>query len=189
MARPPESATSQRRERLKELVKAIFDDSDETYGHRRVHAALARQGQHCSVELVRGLMRELELVPCQPRPWRRSLTDADPAAGPIPDLVSRDFTADTPGEKMVGDVTYISTWEGWVYLATVIDCYSKAVIGWAMGDNYKTPLIEAAIEMAARNHDLKPGAIFHSDYAEPCVKPRDRGMVCAGRVALSDSSA
>jgi transposase InsO family protein len=159
----PESATAQRRERLKELITDVFDDSDETYGHRRIHAALARQGEHCSVELVRGLMRELRLVPCQPRPWRHSLTDADPTAGPIPDLVARDFTADAPGVKMVGDITYIPTWQGWVYLATVIDCHTKAVIGWAMDDNYKTPLITAAITMAARNHAMKPGAIFHSD--------------------------
>ena len=159
----PESATAQRRGRLKALIIVIFDDSDETYGHRRLHAELARQGQRCSLDLVRGLMRELGLVPCQPRPWRHSLTAADPAAGAIPDLVDRDFTAVTPGEKMVGDITYIPTWEGWLFLATVIDCHTKAVIGWAMDDHYRTPLIGAAIRMAARNHNLKPGAIFHSD--------------------------
>jgi transposase InsO family protein len=64
---------------------------------------------------------------------------------------------------MVGDITYIPTWQGWVFLAIVIDCYTKAVVGWAMDDNYKTPLITAAITMAARNHDLRPGAVFHSD--------------------------
>ena len=159
----PESATAQRRGRLKALIVVIFDDSDETYGHRRLHAELARQGQRCSLDLVRGLMRELGLVPCQPRPWRHSLTAADPAARAIPDLVDRDFTAVTPGEKMVGDITYIPTWEGWLFLATVIDCHTKAVIGWAMDDHYRTPLIGAAIRMAARNHNLKPGAIFHSD--------------------------
>src|SRR5262249_1680241 len=79
------------------------------------------------------------------------------------DLLARDFTATAPGEKMVGDITYIPTWEGWVYLATVIDCHTKAVIGWAMDDNYQTPLIEKAIRMAARNYALPPGAIFHSD--------------------------
>lgn len=161
--RRPQSATAARRERLKTLITVIFDDSDETYGHRRLHAELLRQGERCSVELVRALMRELGLVPCQPRPWRHSLTEADPAAGVIPDLVARDFTAQAPGEKMVGDITYIPTWEGWIFLATVIDCYTKAVIGWAMADNYRTPLISAAIRMAARNHDLTPGAIFHSD--------------------------
>jgi putative transposase len=158
-----ESATALRRGALKVHIVKIFTDSDETYGHRRVHAELARLAQHCSVELVRGLMRELQLVPCQPRPWRFNLTEQDPTAGPIPDLVDRDFTADAPGVKMVGDITYIPTWQGWVFLATVIDCYTKAVVGWAMDDNYKTPLIVAAIRMAARNHDLKPGAIFHSD--------------------------
>ena len=108
-------------------------------------------------------MRELGLVPCQPRPWRRSLTEQDAAAGPIPDLVNRDFSADAPGGKMVGDITYIETWEGWLYLATVIDCATRKLVGWAMDDNYKTPLIIDAIKMAARNLDLPEGAIFHSD--------------------------
>ena len=159
----PASATAARRDRLKLLIAGVFADSDGTYGHRRVHAQLVRWGEHTSLELVRGLMRELGLVACQPRPWRHSLTEADEAAAPIPDLVRRDFTAQAPGEKMVGDITYIPTWEGWVYLATVIDCHTKAVVGWAVDDNYKTPLISAAIGMAARNHGLAPGAIFHSD--------------------------
>jgi putative transposase len=143
--RRPQSATVARREKLKQLIVVIFEMSDETYGYRRIHASLLRSGHACSLELVRALVRELGLVPCQPRPWRHSLTNQDPAAGPIPDLVRRDFTAAAPGEKMVGDITYIPTWEGWVFLATVIDCYTKAVIGWAMSDNYKTPLISAAI--------------------------------------------
>lgn len=161
--RRPQSATAARREKLKQLIVVIFDESDETYGYRRIHASLLRSGHACSPELVRALVRELGLMACQPRPWRLSLTDHDPAAGPVPDLVCRDFTATAPGEKMVGDITYIPTWEGWVFLATVIDCYSKAVIGWAMSDNYKTPLISAAINMAARNHKVGNGAIFHSD--------------------------
>lgn len=159
----PISAAAQRRDRLKLLIKKAFDESDETYGHRRVHAQLLRWGETCTSELVRALMRALGLEPCQPRPWRYSLTDADPAAGPIPDLVRRDFTASAPGVKMVGDITYIPTWEGWLYLATVIDCHTKEVIGWAMDEHYKTPLIEEAIKMAVRNHDVRPGAVFHSD--------------------------
>jgi putative transposase len=108
-------------------------------------------------------MRDQQLVPCQPRPWRVSLTDNDGGDPAIPDLVNRDFTADTPGQKMVGDITYIPTWEGWLYLATVIDCHTKAVIGYAMNDHYKTPLIIEAICMAARNIELPDNAIFHSD--------------------------
>src|SRR5690348_10594639 len=106
-------------------------------------------------------MRELGLEPCQPRPWRFSLTEGDGQAHEIPDLVRRDFTAGAPGEKMVGDITYVPTWQGWLYLATVIDCATRKVVGWAMDDNYKTPLITVAIEMAARNVDLPADAIFH----------------------------
>ena len=158
----PESATVKRREELKLLITKAFGDSDGTYGYRRVWSQLARWGVRAGLELVRGLMRELGLVACQPRPWRPSTTRQG-QAGPIPDLVNRDFSAAVPGEKMVGDITYIPTWEGWVYLATVIDCATRKVAGWAMDDNYRTPLITAAIEMAARNLDLPGGAIFHSD--------------------------
>jgi len=158
----PESATAKRREELKLLIAKAFDDSDGTYGYRRVWWQLARWGVRAGAELVRALMRELGLVACQPRPWRPPTT-VQGQAGPIPDLVNRDFSAEVPGAKMVGDITYIPTWEGWLYLATAIDCATRKVIGWAMGDNYKTPLITAAIEMAARNIDLPGGAIFHSD--------------------------
>lgn len=157
----PESVTARRRAHLAELIRTIFDGSDDTYGHRRIHAQLQRQGERCTPELVRRIMRELGLQPCQPKPWRLGLTE--PATALLPDLVSRNFTATVPGDKMVGDITYIPAWEGWVYLATVIDCHTKAVIGWAMADHYRTPLIEAAIRMAARNHTIKKGAIFHSD--------------------------
>jgi putative transposase len=159
----PESATARRREELKVVVRHFFEVSDGTYGYRRIHADLADAGVPAGPELVRDIMRELGLVPCQPRPWRAGLTEQDGAAGPIPDLVARDFTAAAPGQKLVGDITYVETWEGWLYLATVIDCCTKAVIGWAIDDNYKTPLIEKAIEMAARNHRLADQAIFHSD--------------------------
>lgn len=158
----PESATAKRREELKLLIKKAFDESDGTYGYRRVWWQLARWGVRAGLELVRALMRQLGLVACQPRPWRPQTTRQG-QAGPIPDLVNRDFSAEVPGAKMVGDITYIPTWEGWVFLATVIDCATRKVAGWAMGDNYRTPLIISAIEMAARNLDLPADAIFHSD--------------------------
>ncbi|MEU0664349.1 IS3 family transposase, partial [Streptomyces lavendulocolor] len=157
----PESSTTRRREELKMLITKIFEDSDGTYGHRRVHAQLDRWGHAAGPELVRRLMRELGLQPCQPKPKRIGLTQA--AAGLVPDLVVRDFTADAPGEKLVGDITYIPTGEGWLYLATVIDCCTKEVIGYAMDDHYRTPLISRAIRNAARNRKLSRGAIFHSD--------------------------
>jgi transposase InsO family protein len=148
--RRPQSATAARRERLAALIAHEFAASDETYGYRRIHAVLQRSDVPCSAELVRALMRELGLRPCQPRPWRHSLTAADDQAPVLPDLLGRDFTAEAPGRKLVGDITYIPTWEGWLYLATVIDCHTKMVVGYAMGDNYKTPLISAAVQHAAR---------------------------------------
>ena len=158
----PDSATAERRRKLALIIKRIFDDSDGTYGYRRIAHQLLRQGTVAGPELVRRLMRQLGLVACQPRPWRPSTTQQG-QAGPIPDLVNRDFSAEVPGAKMVGDITYIPTWEGWVYLASVIDCATRRVIGWAMDDNYQTPLITKAIRMAARNLSLPEGAIFHSD--------------------------
>jgi putative transposase len=106
-------------------------------------------------------MQQLGLVACQPRPRRIGLTVA--TAVPVDDLVRRDFTADQPRTKLVGDITYIPTGEGWLYLATVLDCCTKEVLGYATADHYRTPLIETAIRNAARNQALAPGAIFHSD--------------------------
>jgi putative transposase len=159
----PESATAQWRERLKPLIVKAFTDSDSRYGYRRVHAQLARWGHHCHREVARDLMRELGLVPCQPKHSRKGTTKQAAKRADIPDLVQRDFTTTQPGAKLVGDITYIHTWEGWVYLALVIDCFSRKIVGWAMDDNYRTPLIQEAIRMAARNLPLPPEAIFHSD--------------------------
>nr|WP_123600245.1 IS3 family transposase [Micromonospora sp. Llam0] len=157
----PDSATATRRAHLRSAIEEVFAASDGTYGHRRVHAQLRRQGVSAGPELVRQLMRELGLVPCQPRPRRWGLTQS--SSGTVPDLVGREFTADAPGEKLVGDITYIPTGEGWLYLATVIDCCTKEVIGYAMDDHYQTPLISRAIRNAARNRELRKNAIFHSD--------------------------
>lgn len=77
--------------------------------------------------------------------------------------MDRNFTATAPGEKFVGDITYIPTGEGWLYLATAIDCYSKMVVGWSMADHLRTSLVISALDMAATNIDPASGAIFHSD--------------------------
>ncbi len=158
----PDSVTARRRAGLKELIQQVFDEFDETYGYRRIHAELNRRGVPCGPELIRALVRELGLVACQPRPWRlTTIPDADVAT--TPDLVKRNFTANEPGAKLVGDITYVKTWNGWLYLATVIDCYTKMVVGYAMATHMETSLIRAAIDMAARNISLPKDAIFHSD--------------------------
>jgi putative transposase len=160
----PASDTATRRARLAVLVQAIFEESDGTYGYRRIHAALVRQGDVCGPELVRDLMSELGLVACQPRPWRPRTTQPGEGTARIPDLVGRDFTADAPGTKLVGDITYLPTWQGFAYLATVIDCCTKECIGYAIADHMRTELVTDALRMAARNYNLEAEAIFHHDH-------------------------
>ena len=116
----PQSEAAQRRELLKIKVKALFEANNEEYGYRRIHAALVRGGETADDETVRKIMRDLGLVPCQPKPWRWSLTEQDGQAGPIPDLVNRDFTADKPGRKMVGDSAPRAQ-KGVVYRDTALD--------------------------------------------------------------------
>ena len=158
----PASPTAQRRERLKIQIRALFDASDGSYGYRRLHQVLVRGGERVGPELVRELMRELGLVACQPRQWRTTTFRGDEPST-ASDLVGRDFTADAPGSKLVGDITYIRTWAGWLYLATVIDCFNREVIGYAMADHMRTSLVADAVEMATRNHILAADCIFHSD--------------------------
>lgn len=159
-AREP-SARAVRRVELTALVCWSFERSNATYGYRRIHADLVRRGVDVGEDLVRDIAREQGLVACQPRPFRVT-TIAGDGAGP-PDLVMRDFTAQSPGTRLVGDITYLHTWAGFVYLATVIDCYSKAVIGWAVADHMRTDLVISALDMARRNNDLDQDCIFHSD--------------------------
>lgn len=159
----PQSATAARRDTLTAQVRAFFAASDATYGYRRIHADLADAGTECSPELVRQIMRTEDLVACQPRPFRVT-TDSDrEAAASMPDLLERDFTADRPGVKFVGDITYIHTWAGFIYLATVIDCYSKKVVGWSIADHMRTELVEDALKNAAATTTIEASAIFHSD--------------------------
>ena len=137
-----ESATAKRRELLKIKIKALFEANNGEYGYRRMHAALVRGGERCCARA--GPPADARAGPgALPAEAVAALADRAGRAGraDIPDLVSRDFTAEQPGQKMVGDITYIPTWEGWLYLATVIDCATRKIVGWAMDDNYKTPLI------------------------------------------------
>jgi hypothetical protein len=100
----PQSATTARREVLTARVHHFFEDSDGTYGYRRIHADLAAEGTECSPELVRHIMRDEHLIACQPRPFRVTTEADSEAAAHMPDLVKRDFTAERPGVKFVGDI-------------------------------------------------------------------------------------
>ena len=159
----PASAWAVWRRQLGDLIEVVFADSDGTYGYRRIHAALRRLGRWCDPQTVRSIMAERGLVACQPR-RKGPVTTVSSDAGDLPDLVQRDFTASEPGAKLVGDITYVATWQGWVYLATVLDCYSKKVVGWAMADHMRTSLVTDALGMAIKNGRVRGGVtIFHSD--------------------------
>lgn len=106
----PVLATAARRQTLTERIRHYFAASDGTDGYRRIHADLAAEGTECSAELVRQIMRQEQLVPCQPRPFRVTTVSDAEAVASIPDLVERDSTADRPGAKFIGDITYIHTW-------------------------------------------------------------------------------
>lgn len=173
----PQSATAARRAQLTEQIRGFFEASDGTYGYRRIHADLADAGIVCSPELVRQIMRAEGLVACQPRPFRVTTEPDEQAVAVVPDLVQRDFTATAPGSRFVGDITYIHTWEGFVYLATVIDCYSKKVVGWQIADHMRAELVEGALRNAAASTTITPGAVFHSDRGSVYTSASYRALV------------
>ncbi len=94
---------------------------------------------------------------------RRSLTKPDVKAAPAPDLIGRDFTAARPGARLVGDTPYVPTAEGWLYLATVIDLFSREVVGWSMAGHMRADLVIDALRMAGARGALAKGAVFHTD--------------------------
>jgi len=146
---------------LTNRITAIHSRSRETYGAPRIHAQLRADGIRCGRKRVARLMRAAGL---QGRARRRFLhtTVSDPFAV-IPDLVQRDFTPTGPDQVWVGDITYVRTWEGWLYLAVLLDCFSRRVVGWAMADHLRTELPLAALRMALGNRAPAPGLIHHSD--------------------------
>ena len=111
---------------------------------------------------VARLMRAAGLIGCHRR-RRRGLTRRDPLAAPAPDLVNRQFTATAPDRVWTADITYIPTWSGWLYLAIVLDVYSRRVVGWAMADHLRTELVLDALDMAIWNRRPNPGLVHHSD--------------------------
>lgn len=158
----PVSAAQRRRELLADKIAALFEAFDATYGYRRIHAELLRAGERVGPELVRKLMCEMGLIPLQPKPFRTT-TEPDPNAPDTVDLVKRDFSAQRPGTKVVGDITYIRTWQGWLYLAVLTDCATREVIGYAMAEHMRTELVLDAVGMAMRNGRLEADCIMHSD--------------------------
>jgi putative transposase len=191
------TATAARRQMLAELVAKVFDDSRGTYGCRRVAAELNRQGHPASVGLIADLMRELELVACQPRSYKTT-TIAGEEPVESPDLIERDFYAPLPGQRLVGDITYLRTREGWLYLATVIDLATRMVVGWQLAQHMRTSLVTDALAMAITGGHAPAGVIFHSDrgcqytsgeFARFCVDNQVRASVGRTGVCWDNAAA
>jgi len=147
---------------LLEQILVIHAWSRGTYGAPRIHAKLVEDGMRVGHNRVARLMRLAGIEGVTRRKWRTT-TRRDPEAQPATDLVDRDFTRTAPDELWVADITYISTGEGFLYLAVVVDAFSRRVIGWAMAARLKTQLVLDALEMAIRQRRPQ-GVIHHSDH-------------------------
>jgi putative transposase len=158
--RPASRHATEDRELL-ELIHGIYDESRATYGAPRVHAELAAQGVHVGRKRVARLMRQAGLVGASRRRWcTTTVSDGTP---PAEDLVDRDFTVEEPNQRWVADITYVPTWVGFLYLAVVLDAYSRRIVGWAMATHLRTELVVDALNMALGQR--KPeGVIHHSDH-------------------------
>lgn len=144
------------------LIKDAHERLRGNPGVRRIRAELASLGHRVAHKRVHRLMKAAGLQGRHPRAWRRT-TVPDPHGAPVPDLLGQDFTASKPNQAWCGDITYVKTWEGWAYVATVMDLYSRAIIGWAIADHMRTDLIIDALDMAIRRRRRPRGVIFHSD--------------------------
>ena len=162
LRRPP-SARERRDTGLKGRIKEVWRESDETYGCPRIHAALRAEGWRVSRKRVARLMRELDIKGVTRRRFKTGTTKRDARARPAPDLVRRDFSAEGPDQLWVADITYVPTWAGWLYLAVVLDAWSRRIVGWAMATHMEAELVGAALDMAIRRRQPKEGVVHHSD--------------------------
>jgi transposase InsO family protein len=149
---------------LTEQIRQAHQVSKGRYGAPRIHAALRRAGHHHGRKRVARLMRCAGLRGRAPRRWNKT-TVPDPAAAARADLIRRDFTVNAAAvnTRWCGDITYLPTWEGWLYLATVIDIASRRVVGFALAEQLRTELVADALTNAVAARDPAPGVVFHSD--------------------------
>jgi putative transposase len=157
-----QSERARQDEVVSQSIMRIHEQSRRTYGAPRIHAELQEQGQRMGRKRVARLMRESKLIGVS---RRRSIhtTRRDPAARPAPDLVDRKFTATRSNQLWVADITYIPTLSGFLYLAVVLDVWSRKIVGWAMSSRMMTQLVLEALDMALDQRRPADGVIHHSD--------------------------
>jgi transposase InsO family protein len=160
-----ESQRARSDQRLNEQILAIHEGSRGTYGVPRVREQLRRDGVRCARKRVGRLMAAQGLAGRVNRRFKRTTVPDSEGGGESPDLLKRKFSPDSvgPDEVWVGDVSYVRTWEGWCYLATVIDLASRRVVGFAIADHMRVSLVSDALKMALGIRQPAPGLIFHAD--------------------------
>jgi transposase InsO family protein len=158
------SARQRADEELTERIRQAHQASKGRYGAPRIHAELRRRGHRHGRKRVARLLRAAGLCGRRPRRSKRT-TIPDPAAAARADLVRRDFAVDAAAvnTRWCGDITYIPTWEGWLYLATVIDIASRRVVGFALAEHLRTELVAGALTNAVAARNPAPGVVFHAD--------------------------
>jgi len=159
--RPP-SPRQRANRALRAQIRAAHERSRHTYGRRRIHAQLRAEGVSCSPKRVARLMRQEGLCGLRRRAFKAT-TDSKHRFPVADNLLARDFTAAAPDQVWVSDITYLACEEGWEYLATVMDLYSRRIVGWAMQSTLERSLTLRALEMAVAQRRPAPGLIHHSD--------------------------
>ena len=158
----PVSAREMANQELVEKIKVVHAESLETYGSPRVYQELKAQGVACSENRVARLMCLYHIRAKQTKHYK--VTTKRNKAHPVaPNLLKRDFVADWPDQKWLSDITYIPTQEGWLYLAAVLDLYTRRIVGWAMSDRMTSDLTRDALKMAIRQRQPGADLIHHSD--------------------------
>jgi len=161
--RRPPSRRTQANAELLEKVRQVFRYSRSTYGSVRIQQYFRRQGYQYSRHRIARLMKLNHLVPVRVLKWHPCTTQQRLGARTAPNVLNQDFQAVRPNEKWVGDTTYIDTAEGWLYLATLLDLYSRRVVGWAMSEENNAHLVECAWQMAVCNRQPPAQLLHHSD--------------------------
>ena len=158
------SARQRTDEQLTEHIRQAHQASKGRYGAPRIHAELRRRGHRHGRKRVARLMRATGLCGRRPRRWKQT-TIPDPAAAVRADLVRRDFSVNAAAvnTRWCGDITFLWTWEGWLYLATVIDIASRRVVGFALAEHLRSELVADALTNAVAARDPAPGVVFHAD--------------------------
>jgi len=172
---------------LVEQIRTEYKTSRRTYGSPRIQASLVRQGIACGRHRVARLMRREGISPQKRHKWHPVTTQRQQGVIPAPNHLNQDFSATVINEKWVSDFTYIDTAQGWLYLAIILDLFSRKVVGWAMAEQMDTALVEAAWHMAVQGRRPPSGLLHHSDQGRPYTSAAYQSCLSIAHMQVSMS--